>query len=163
MSVMGFITFIILFLLAQPIAGLVVDPDNLQGNSMDDVVFTIRMVSVALLIVPIMSLIRGYFQGFQSMGPTAVSQVIEQIIRIAFILVLTYVIIEVWNGELGTAVGFATFGAFVGAVGGLAVLLVYWAKRRQSIQRQVDESTTESGKPLKELYKEPLPTPSQLR
>lgn len=156
MSIMGFITFIILFLLAHPIAGLVVDPENLQGNSMDDVVFTIRMVSVALLIVPIMSLIRGYFQGFQSMGPTAVSQVIEQIIRIAFILVLTYLIIEVWNGELGTAVGFATFGAFVGAVGGLAVLLVYWAKRRQSIQQQVDESTAVSDKPLKELYKELL-------
>ncbi len=156
MSVTGLIAFFILFLLANPIAHRVIDPDQLDGNTIEDVVFTIRMVSVALLVVPIMSLIRGYFQGFGSMGPTAVSQVIEQIIRIIFILILTFLIIDVWGGGLGTAVGFATFGAFVGGVGGLAVLLVYWKKRQAGLHKQVVESTIDHQIPLPKMYKELL-------
>lgn len=156
MSITGIIGFIILYLLAEPLARYVLDPNELQGNTIQDAVFTIRMVSVALLIVPIMSIIRGYFQGFQSMGPTAVSQVVEQIIRIAFILLLTYLIVEVWQGELGTAVGFATFGAFVGALGGLSVLLIYWLKRRSYIQQQVESSKVDQQIPLKKMYKELL-------
>ncbi|MFA9559091.1 oligosaccharide flippase family protein [Evansella sp. AB-rgal1] len=154
MSISGFFAFIILFLLAEPIARQVIDPNALQGNTIEDAIFTIRMVSVALVIVPAMSLIRGYFQGYQSMGPTAVSQVIEQLIRIMFILLLTYLIIEVWGGELGTAVGFATFGAFIGALGGLVVLLVYFAKRKNHIQEQVETSTIDHQIPLTKMYKE---------
>lgn len=156
MSITGFIAFIILFFLAGPIARQVLDPGNLKGNSISDAVFTIRMVSVALIIVPIMAVIRGYFQGHQSMGPTAISQVIEQIIRIIFILTMTYFIIELMDGELGIAVGFATFGAFVGAIGGLAVLLYYWKKRWGGLQKQIDESTVDYQIPLPKMYKELL-------
>src|SRR5690554_5801419 len=154
MSITGFLAFILLFLLADPIARQVLDTSNLEGNSLKDAVFTIRMVSVALIVVPIMSLIRGYFQGYQSMGPTAISQVVEQIIRIVFILIFTYLIINVWNGSLGTAVGFATFGAFVGALRGLVVLLVYFGKRKGHIQKQVENSTVDHQIPLPKMYKE---------
>lgn len=137
MSITGFIAFLILFLLAGPIAQIVVGGEDLKGNSIEDVVLTIRMVSVALLIVPLMSIIRGYFQGYQSMGPTAVSQVIEQIIRIIFILCLTFIIVTLMNGSIGLAVAFATFGAFVGALGGLTVLLIYWFKRKNILRDNI--------------------------
>ena len=154
MSVTGVITFLILFLLAEPIAHQVIDGKDLKGNSIEDVILTIRMVSVALLIVPIMSLIRGYFQGHQSMGPTAVSQVIEQIVRIIFILCLTFVIVNVMNGSIGLAVAFATFGAFVGALGGLTVLLIYWYKRRDHLNKKMKESESNQHLPLRSMYKE---------
>ncbi|WP_306301330.1 oligosaccharide flippase family protein [Thalassobacillus sp. C254] len=137
MTITGFIAFILLFMMAPTIAGWIIsDPDDLSGNALSDVVFTIRMVSVALLIIPAMAVIRGYFQGFQSMGPTAVSQVVEQIVRIIFILSMAYSILYIWDGELGTAVGFATFGAFVGGIGALAVLLYYWKKRKHLINKK---------------------------
>ncbi|MCE7791455.1 polysaccharide biosynthesis protein [Salipaludibacillus sp. CUR1] len=154
MSITGFIAFLVLFFLAGPIAHQVLDPENMEGNTVADTIFTIRMVSVALLVVPVMALIRGYFQGHQSMGPTAVSQVVEQLIRIIFILLLTYLIINVFGGELGIAVGFATFGAFVGAVAGLAVLLFYWRRRWDGLQKQIDESTVDHQIPLPKMYKE---------
>ncbi|MGJ9382315.1 putative polysaccharide biosynthesis protein [Salipaludibacillus sp. CF4.18] len=154
MTITGFIAFLILFFLANPIANHILDPNDLEGNSIADAVFTIRMVSVALIIVPFMAIIRGYFQGHQSMGPTAISQVVEQIIRIIFILVLAYLILEVFGGRMATAVGFATFGAFVGALGGLAVLLFYWKKRAPSLQKQIDESTIDHQIPLRKMYKE---------
>ncbi|WP_280769987.1 putative polysaccharide biosynthesis protein [Salipaludibacillus daqingensis] len=154
MTITGIFAFLALFFLAEPIANQVLDPDSLEGNSISDAVFTIRMVSVALIVVPIMALIRGYFQGHQSMGPTAISQVVEQIIRIIFILTLTYIIIELMGGELGIAVGFATFGAFVGALGGLAVLLYYWKKRWIGLQKQIEQSTVDHQIPLPKMYKE---------
>ena len=52
-------------------------------NNVGEVTTIIRLVSFALIVVPAASLIRGYFQGHQSMG-TTVSQIIEQIIRIVF-------------------------------------------------------------------------------
>lgn len=154
LSISGFIAFLLLFLSAPKLAPMVVDTSDLQGNSYEDIVFTIRMVSVALIVVPIMSVIRGYFQGFQSMGPTAVSQVVEQLVRIIFILSITFVIVEVMNGNTGQAVGFATFGAFVGALGGLAVLLTYWFKRKQSIQEQIELSKVDHKLSFKSMYKE---------
>lgn len=88
------------------------------------------MVSLALLVVPIMSLVRGFFQGHQMMGPTAVSQVVEQLARIIFLLGATYLILRVINGGLVIAVGYATFAALIGSFGGLVVLYIYWNKRK---------------------------------
>ncbi|MCK0471260.1 polysaccharide biosynthesis protein [Halalkalibacter sp. APA_J-10(15)] len=154
LSITGCVAFLLLFLSAPSLAPLIVDSSDLRGNTHDDIVFTIRMVSIALIIVPIMAVIRGYFQGFQSMGPTAVSQVIEQLVRIFFILVVTFFIIQVMNGEVGTAVGFATFGAFTGAIGGLIILVMYWFKRRRFIYEQIDKSTVDHQLSYKEMYKE---------
>lgn len=161
MTLTGIAAFLMLFMLAEPIAKQILNPDDLEGTSIADAVFTIRMVSVALIIIPVMSSIRGYFQGFGMMGPTAISQVIEQLIRITFILVFTYLIIDVWGGELGTAVGFATFGAFVGALGSFAVLTYFYRKTGQYLNdRNVEkqqihpENTKREQKSLPSIYKE---------
>ncbi|SFE95337.1 putative polysaccharide biosynthesis protein [Alteribacillus iranensis] len=155
MTLTGFAAFLVLFFAAPIISDWVIsNPDDIQGNERGDVVFTIRMVSVALILIPAMSVIRGYFQGFRSMGPTAVSQVIEQVVRIIFILSVAYAVLYIWNGDLGTAIGFATFGAFIGGLGALVVLAVYWKKRKGFIQKQVENSVETEPIPLTKMYKE---------
>ncbi|WLR41157.1 polysaccharide biosynthesis protein [Bacillus carboniphilus] len=129
----GFAAFFILFLIAPFLASAFLSDQSLGGFTVDDVTHIIRMVSFALIVVPIMGLIRGFFQGHQSMGPTAVSQVMEQLIRIIFLLVATFLTLNVFNNSLVTAVGYATFAAFIGAIGGLFVLLWYWKKRKDSL------------------------------
>ena len=64
------------------------------------------------------------------MGPTAVSQVVEQIARIVFLLTATYLVIKVLNGGLVVAVGYATFAALIGAFAGLFTLYFSWQKER---------------------------------
>lgn len=155
MGMTGFVSFLILFLLAPVISSWIIrGPSELGGNSLEDITFTIRMVSFALLIVPAISLVRGYFQGFQSMGPTAISQVVEQLVRIVFILSLTYIIVFVMKKDVGLAVGFAVFGAFVGAVGALFVLIYFWLKRRKGINELVKNSRAKQKLSLTEMYKE---------
>jgi PST family polysaccharide transporter len=112
------------------------------------------MVSIALIVVPLMSLIRGFFQGHQSMGPTAVSQVIEQLVRIVFLLGATYLIINVLKGGMVLAVGYATFAAFVGAIGGMLVLIYYWMKRKHTLLALQENKVITQQKPLSGMFKE---------
>lgn len=154
MSLTGFIAFLVLFFMAPFITPLILPNENAGVNSYEDIIFTIRMVSVALIIVPIMGMIRGYFQGSQSMMPTAVSQVIEQIVRIAFILAAAFLIMNVYDGDIGLAVGFATFGAFVGGLAGLGVLLYYLYKNRTNMLGMAKKHNATKPLPLKAMYKE---------
>jgi O-antigen/teichoic acid export membrane protein len=113
-------------------------------------------VSFALIIIPFMSLIRGFFQGHQSMGPSAVSQVVEQIVRIVFLLAGAFIVLHVMNGDIVTAISIATFSAFVGGLGSLFVLFWYWYKRKPHLDELLlqDKGTIQVS--LKDMYKEIL-------
>ena len=50
----------------------------------------------------------GIFQGYKSMGPTAVSEVTEQIARVIFILIGSYLVLNVFDGSILLANGIAT-------------------------------------------------------
>lgn len=127
MLVTGLVSFSGLYFGSDFLAKLVGDP----GASLP-----IKSVSFALLIVPIIAVIRGYFQGWQEMMPTAVSQVFEQLLRVITILVLSYILIQ-QSVELAAAG--AVFGAFTGAVLSLMILSYYYIRHRRAVtvkQRQ---------------------------
>ncbi|WP_160724050.1 putative polysaccharide biosynthesis protein [Bacillus sp. USDA818B3_A] len=150
MSLTGFAAFLIMYLAAPVLAEM----SNPGKGQLDDVVTVMRAVSFALILVPFMSLIRGYFQGHQSMGPSAASQVVEQIVRILFTLVGAYVVLKFLNGSMVTAVSVATFAAFVGAIGGLVVLFWYWYKRKPHLDELLKQDKGTVNISLKEIYKE---------
>jgi len=147
----GIISFLALYMLAPVIAEI--SPHD-EIVTVEDGTTVIRAVSFALILVPIMSLTRGFFQGHQSMGPSALSQVIEQIVRIGFVLIGAYVVLHVIGGSLVSAVSVATFAAFIGAIGGLASLVWYWYKRKPFLDELLaqDKGTIEIS--LKDMYKE---------
>jgi O-antigen/teichoic acid export membrane protein len=108
-----------------------------------------------------MSLIRGFFQGYQEMAPSAISQLIEQIARIIFMLASVYLIMQVFNGQMVTAVTASTFAAFIGALFSLLALGYYWLKQKPrmdalaaTILDKIDVSTNEI---LVEMIKEAIP------
>ena len=57
-------------------------------------VLPIRAIAPALIFVPVMSAYRGYFQGRQNMNPTAISQFVEQVFRVAVGLILASAFVE---------------------------------------------------------------------
>ncbi|WP_428911278.1 putative polysaccharide biosynthesis protein [Niallia sp. Krafla_26] len=153
MILSGVVSFLVLYSTAPILAGMVIR-DTDQVTSLEDVITVTRAVSFALIVVPFMSLSRGFFQGHQSMGPTAVSQVVEQIVRIVFLLGGAYVVLKVMDGDIVTAASVSTFAAFVGAIGGLFVLFWYWRKRKPYLDDLLlqDKGTMQIS--LKEMYKE---------
>jgi O-antigen/teichoic acid export membrane protein len=156
MTITGILAFLILYLSAPALAHQIIDERGGKGNSIADITLVIRMVSTALIIVPSMSLIRGYFQGFQSMGPTAVSQVIEQIVRILFILIASFIVMNILEGKTTTAVALSTFAATLGALAGLIVLLWYWAKRKPHLKKMYDKSKPVANISIIDIYKETI-------
>ncbi|WP_147532668.1 putative polysaccharide biosynthesis protein [Bacillus marasmi] len=151
----GIVAFLVLYFSAPMLADMVIE-DKDQVSSTKDVITVIRAVSFALIVVPFMSLIRGFFQGHQSMGPSAVSTVVEQIVRIAFVLAGAFVVIHIMDGSLVTAVSVATFAAFIGAIGSLFVLFWYWFKRKPFLDELLlqDKGTVQISLP--QIYKEVL-------
>jgi O-antigen/teichoic acid export membrane protein len=149
----GFLAFLVLYFSAPSLAKMVIQ-DKDQITSVEDVVTVIRAVSFALIVVPFMSLIRGFFQGHQSMGPSAVSQVVEQIVRIVFLLAGAFIVLNWMNGSIVTAVSVATFAAFVGAIGSLFILFWYWYKRKPYLDELLLEDKGTAEISLREMYKE---------
>ena len=118
--------FIILFIFAESIATLIIG-DLQGGNTIGDVAFVIRCVSFAILVVPFLSVSKGYLQGHNIINISSMSQVIEQVVRIAVILGGSYLALNVFHLSLTTSVGIAVFGAFAG---GLAAVLYIFSKMR---------------------------------
>ena len=82
-------------------------------------VYSIQAIAPAVFFVGLMSVFRGYFQGFQEMKPTALSQVLEQFVRVGTVLAGAYVFMPV-GIEFASAA--ATFGAVTGGFGGFLFL-----------------------------------------
>ena len=161
MTVTGILSFFVLYMSAPLFAKAMLGKEDLH-NSIEDVTMVIRLVSFALIVVPAASLIRGYFQGHQSMGPTTVSQIIEQIVRVVFLLAGSFIVIKILGGTVATAVGVATFAAFVSAVAALGVLIWYWMKRKHHldqyiVNQTVPESTVSTASLFKELFAYAIP------
>ena len=67
MAVTGVLSFLTFYFLAEPIANLV-RRDEEQIFTVEDIASVIRWVSYALLVVPLMSIVRGFLQGNQKMS-----------------------------------------------------------------------------------------------
>lgn len=106
----GVLSFSVLFVLSEPISLL------LGGDAAR---YAVMIVSFTLLVAPYMAVYRGFFQGFQDMKPTAISQVLEQFVRVALILVIAVYLVKVGASAQWIAGGIMTSsfaGAFVSFV-----------------------------------------------
>ncbi len=130
----GIISAALLFFLAPTLAV------NSSTVNSEGAILVIRSLVPALVILPAMSLLRGYFQGFNDMRPTAVSQVLEQLARVAYMLTATYAIMRVYEGTATTAVVHSTFAAFIGALVALIYLIVIYFRHRGTIKAKVEAS-----------------------
>lgn len=100
-------------------------------------ILPIKAIAPALIFVPVMSAYRGYFQGRQNMNPTAISQFIEQIFRVAVGLILASVMVA--QGLEMAAAG-ATFGATVGSIAGLLIIMLIYALNKKAINYHIRQS-----------------------
>ena len=132
-GIIALIAFFVLFVFAKEIAVLILG-DISGGNSLSDVAFVIRCVSFCLLIIPFLSVTKGYLQGHKYITPSSISQVIEQVVRIAVILMGSYIIINVLNKSVSLGVGVAVSGAFFGGVVAYIYLLIKMKKNKDEFK-----------------------------
>ncbi|MGI2789882.1 putative polysaccharide biosynthesis protein [Bacillus cytotoxicus] len=117
-SIFGLIGCVVIVLGSSTIA-------NMLGGQ--ETRLSLIITSFALLVAPYMAVYRGYFQGFGDMAPTGVSQVIEQFVRVFFLLTIAYVCV-VWNESSDVVTGGAMIGAVLGVMSSLLYLRVQYSK-----------------------------------
>ncbi len=103
----------------------------------------LRAVSLALLVVPPMAALRGFFQGMQQALPTAVSQVSEQIMRVGVMVALLLTLSAAGASDERIAAG-AALGSLAGGIAGLGVMLLFWrryARERSGIATAAAKKT----------------------
>lgn len=126
------VVFLILILLAPFIAKLLLG-DLEGGNTYGDVTAVVRCISFAILVVPFLSVGKGYLQGHKVINVSSVSQVIEQVVRILIILLGCYLVLNVFNLGTTTAICVAVSGAFFGALAAYAYVLVKIRKNKKQL------------------------------
>ncbi|EPZ53191.1 polysaccharide biosynthesis protein [Alicyclobacillus acidoterrestris] len=141
LSLGGVFAFLVLYLFAPEWAVLAGDPQSVTA---------IRAISPALLVVPLLSAVRGYFQGYQWMEPTAFSQVLEQFVRVATIIGLSIYFVNVGASERVSAAG-AAFGAVTGALAGCLTIFFYWRRRHEQIPVDTQRGVIQRGAVTKKL------------
>ena len=87
--------------------------------------YSIIALAPAVFFVTWISCFRGYIQGYEMMTPTAISQIVEQLLRVIVMLGAAAILLPY---GLPAAAGGASLGAGVGAFGAFLVLLYYYYK-----------------------------------
>ncbi|MRG88252.1 stage V sporulation protein B [Salinibacillus xinjiangensis] len=118
--------------------------------------YPLYAISPIIPIVAMSAVLRGYFQGRQNMKPQAISQVIEQIVRIALVAFLTKML-------LPYGVEFAASGAMISVVIGefcSLMYIIYQFKTNKRIKLRVNivQSLQKATGTLKELMSIAVPT-----
>lgn len=98
-----------------------------------------QYVAFTFLLIPLIALFRGIFQGMQNMKPTAFSQVGDQLIRIIMIILAAYFIFHfAYNPYwIGKAAAIATLS---GGLVAIIILFIYYLKQKPESIRPVQIS-----------------------
>ena len=113
----GVIGTLLMFMLSEPLAVL-------QGEPA--VALCCKMLSPAVFFVSILSVVRGYFQGRGNMFPTAITEVAEQVIKVAFGIGLSYT----FKNNLPLAVASTLFAVTISEVISTLAAYFYYLKKQ---------------------------------
>jgi stage V sporulation protein B len=98
--------------------------------------YALVVLTPAVFFSSILASFRGYFQGYQIMTPPAISQILEQLVRVLVMIGLAWFLLP--NGLEYAAAG-AAFGAVPGGLTGLAVLTWFYRKARKEWKLKIEE------------------------
>ncbi|GAA0381103.1 oligosaccharide flippase family protein [Paenibacillus motobuensis] len=88
-----------------------------------DLSFFIRPLSLALFVVPLLSLLRGYLQGLECYTAIAVSELIEQAVRVVLMLFIAWLLMP--QGTVFAA-GISQIGTALGGIAAFVSLLIFY-------------------------------------
>lgn len=123
-GILGISVFLILFIFAPNLAYFIIG-DVKGGNTIEDVTFVIRVIATAILVVPFLSVSKGYLQGHKIMQVSSIANILEQVVRVIVIIAGSLIALRVFHAQIRTAVGISVFAATVGAL----VAYFYVAKK----------------------------------
>lgn len=149
---LGCLGFLIMYLFAPIYVSHILNNDAILMERAEEIITVIRVVSIALTVIPVMAIFRGFFQGNQNMMPTSISQFFEQLVRVCLILIGSYCFIILQGKSYQEAVSFSVFAAFLSGVASLFILLGYWVKEKKVYDQLLHQSVEHPKRKAKDLW-----------
>ncbi|MBE3551704.1 MAG: polysaccharide biosynthesis protein [Kyrpidia tusciae] len=115
-----------------------------------DVIPAVQAMAPALLVFPVIAIMRGYFQGWQMVEPTGYSQVVEQIVRVVTVLGVAYAMTQ-WGAPVEQIAAMSTLGAFTGGLAALWWLVGTSRKHRPGVRALLRKSMVSTAVPMGRL------------
>lgn len=150
MAAFGFVCMVIMMLSSNAIAQAIL-PD---GCDLDTMRLVVILISLAIFIVPILSSLRGFYQGFKEMQLYSVSQVIEQIARIIFLLSLGAIAVFVFHQDAIWAVYFGVIAASVSALLTIFYIRFKGKRKLEEVKMLAKTQTLKTNARPKEIFRE---------
>lgn len=123
MGAIGLVLFGLLYVSSPLIAKLMGNPHLIEP---------IRAISMSLLFVPLIAVIRGFFYGHQKMLFVGLSQIVEQTLRVVFILVASLYLVSLGE-DTDTVITGVNFGTMISTFLSLGFLaLLMWLHNRKN-------------------------------
>ncbi len=149
---LGILSFLALFIFAPQIAYFILG-DVKGGNTIEDVTMVIRVISTAILVVPFLSVSKGYLQGHKIMTTSSLANILEQVVRVIVILAGSFFALKIFHLSLNTAVGVAVFGATVGAIAAYFYVSNKIKKNKKELNRNAKPTQIETKITPKDIGK----------
>ena len=126
-------------------------------STQPDAVLALRVLAPTIFLSGLLGVLRGYFQAQNTMLPTSLSQIGEQIINAvisvvaAWLFTCTVVGDENVIGRLGAAGG--TLGTGAGVVAGLVIMVFIYFYNKKIIDRRIRRDVGSPEKSFKDIFK----------
>ena len=127
-------------------------------------VFALKILGPALVVVAVLGVLRGFFQGLGTMMPSAISQIIEQIVNAIVSIAAAYILYgygarigavlgnkEKYGSAYGAAGG--TLGTNMGAVFALLFLGMLFLAYKRIFKRQMRRDTSSKTESYQNVFR----------
>ncbi|WP_276354041.1 putative polysaccharide biosynthesis protein [Cohnella caldifontis] len=142
----GLLITLVMLGLAPMISALMHDPGAAAS---------IRAIAPSLILFPVIAMMRGYFQGRHNMSAGGLSQIVEQILRVASAVALAFAF-SAWGWSDEKVAAGASFGSVFGSIGAFGVMLYYARKLASADKASGTAKHASGGRRLKlgDIYRE---------
>ena len=145
----GFVGMILLFTLSNVIAPAMV------AKNADIMANCLRILSLAIFLVPVLSAFRGYYQGLKEMEEYAFSQAFEQVFRVAFLLSTACLVVYAFGWNKKYALYAAVLSTSVATIAAIAQF-IHFDRNHQHAIDEMAQMQTKSIHSAKTIFKEIL-------
>lgn len=145
----GFVGMILLFTLSNVIAPAMV------AKNVDIMANCLKILSLAIFLVPVLSAFRGYYQGLKEMEEYAFSQAFEQVFRVAFLLSTACLVVYAFGWDKKYALYAAVMSTSVATIAAIAQF-AYFDRKHQYVVDAMASKQTKACRSAKKIFREIL-------
>ena len=129
----------------------------LLPRNQQNAILALRVLAPTILLSAILGVFRGYFQAHNTMMPTSISQISEQLVNAVVSVLAGYLLIKGFaknkttHAIYGAAGG--TMGTGAGVLAGLIFMIFVYMVNKNTIERQMERDISEKEESFGEIFR----------